>query len=780
MKNSIIKFAFRNSIRNQRSLIINMIGLSLGFAVLIAIAFYIHEELNYNQFHKKIDNIYCIFTKDHTVKEGLGWMESVPAMAEALRTEYPEVNDAALYYGGTIRMLFNYKDSKFYEQVQLTDPNLFNIFSFPILKGKIPQNTNETKIIALSKEYADKYFGDQDPIGKTIKINNEDLFTVVAVFEDIPKNSSIRFNIWMPMKRIEELYGEDHLKTWYNLSFRCFALLNDNVDLDKLNSNLLNRIQQSNPDSKSRSSLYPFKDLYLKAWNHKKGIRMMSTIAIVILTLVCLNFINLQTAGAFVKIKNFGIKKINGARNSIITKQLILEAFFQCLIAIIIAIGLVKISSSYLFNLLGKSSSSGSMIFAGSLILVVLAAIIMSLLSGIIPGLTIKNVTPNNAMQNNIREQVSVKKLRIIFTSLQFSLAIILIICLIATNKQLAFLRNKDLGFNRDQIVYVHLEGELIEKREILREELSKNPSIISATCASRSPVGIYWNGGGWEWEGKDTDFDPMITYIETDQYFKETFEIQMLEGKYFESEVPNVVINETFAKMISPNESAMDKLLIYPEDELEITVGGIIKDIHFKPLNREIGPLMIIPQQGYDEMKYIFIKLTPENIDKTLAYVEKTVTALNPGFPYEHFFLDSDFERLYRGEKRLRDQMMFFSIMAIFISCMGLWGILLFMVRQRTKEIGIRKVNGAKVIEVLATLNKDFVTWVSISFIIATPVAWYIMHRWLQNFAYKTTLSWWIFALAGISALFIALLTVSWQSWKAASRNPVEALRYE
>jgi len=777
---SEIKFVLRDSMKVKRSLAINLIGLSVGFAVLIAITFFIREELNYNQFHKNINNIYSVFTKDNTVKDGLGWNESVPAMAEALRTEYPEVQDAALYYGGTVRMLFNYEGVKFYEQVQLTDPNLFNIFSFPILKGKIPQNKNETKIIALSREFASKYFGEQNPIGESIKINNEDLFTVVAVFDDIPKNSTLQFNIWMPIKQLENFYGDEHLDTWYNLSFRCYALLNNNIDLAKLNNSLLNRIQRSNPGSEERSYLYPFKDLYLKAWNHKKGIRMMSLIAMVILILVCLNFINLQTAEAFAKIKHFGIKKINGARNSDVTKQLILESLFYCFVSIIIAIGITQLSSSYLFNLLGKSSSDNSMITVSAIIIVVVAAIFMSLLSGIIPGLTIKNVTPTNAIRNNIKEQLSVKKLRVIFTSLQFSMAIILIICLIVTNKQLSYLRNKNLGFNRDQVVYVHLEGELLEKQEILREELSRNPSIISASCASRSPIGIYWNGGGWEWENKPDDLNPAITFIETDEYFQQTFEIEMLEGDYFKSDVLKVVINETFAQMISPNESALNKLLSYPEEDINVTVGGIIKDIHFKPLNREITPLMIIPQLGYDEMKYVFIKLSPLDIDKTLAYIDKTVTKLNPDFPYEHFFLDSDFKRLYQGEQRLRDQMMFFSIMAILISCMGLWGILLFMVKQRIKEIGIRKVNGAKVSEILTMLNKDFIKWVAIAFVVACPIAYYAMNKWLENFAYKTSLSWWIFVLAGLLALGIALLTVSWQSWRAATRNPVEALRYE
>ncbi len=776
----MIQSIFNICSRNSRSFAINAIGLSIGFSVLIAIVFFIREELGYNQFHENIDNIFAVFTRDNNAEDGLGWNSSVPAMAEALRTEYPEVKDAALYYSSTLRMLFSYNENKFYEQVQLADPNIFHIFSFRILDGKISGNTHETKIIALSKKFAKKYFGEQNPVGETIQVSKQDVFTVVAVFDDIPSNSSFQFDIWMPIQLLEDIYAKDHLNTWDNLSFENYVLLHDNVDIKKLNSNLLNRIQQSNPESKERSYLYPFKDLYLKAWGHNKKINMMILIALVILIIVSLNFINLQMADALVRIRNFGVKKINGASNYNIIKQLTLEALFYCIIAIIIAGIITQLSSPYLLKLLGKSSVNTPIISINALLMVSFVAIIMSLFSGIIPGIVISKVSPVNAIKNKVREHFSTKKLWMFFTPLQFSIAIGLIICLFTINRQLTYLRNKNLGFNKDQIVYIHLEGDLIDKRELLIERLSKEPSIYSATSTSRSPIGIYWNGRGWEWEGKPKDYDPSITYIETDKNFLETFQMELLEGNFSDSDVPKVVINETFANMISKDESLLGQLLVYPDDNISVNIGGVIKDIHFKPLHQKITPLMIIPQLGYDKMKYIFIKISPLDMDKTLAFIEETVTELNPDFPCEYFFLDNDFAHLYETEKRLRDQMGFFSIMAILIACMGLWGILIFMVKQRTKEIGIRKVNGAKIWEVMALLNRDFVIWVAIAFFIATPIAYYTMNRWLQNFAYRTELSWWIFALAGFMALGIALMTVSFQSWRAARRNPVEALRYE
>lgn len=780
MKSFIIKPIIRNCLKNRRSIVINIAGLSIGFAALLAIAFFIRKELNYNQFYDKIDNIYCVFTKDHTSKNKLGSNESVPALAKALRNEYPEVNDAALYYNSNLRMLVNYKDKKFFEQVQLADPDLFNIFSFPIIRGKIPKDRDEVNIVALSRKLAGKYFGDKDPIGKTLKIDDKYFCTVVAVFENIPKNSSIRFDFWMPIKVLESAYDKNVLKTWYNQSFSTYVLLNHHVSVKELNKKLYDRIQQSLPSSTARAQLYPFKDLYLKAWHHNRGINMMLMIAFVILTMVCINFINLHTAETFVNIRDFGVKKVNGAGNFAVIVQLVGEALIYCLISLVIAIGIVHSGQDYLFSLLGESAKDASILSWPTFGIVAFVAFLIAILSGLIPGLIIRSVSLSNSINNRVKEHTGTKKLSVVFTSLQFGMAIVLLICLLTTNKQLNYLHNKNLGFNKKQIAYIHIEGKLKEKKELLRDEIAKDPNVINATLASRSPIGIYWNGDGWDWEGKPKDFNPQITYIETDANFQKTFGMKMAEGNFFDSKKPGVVVNETFAHLISPNGDALNKLLVRKDLNVRVQVTGIIKDFNFKPLTHEIEPLMIIPPLGFDEMRYLFIKLSPQNMDKTLSSIKHIVTDLNPDFPFEYFFLDQDFDRQYKGEKRLRDQMMFFSIMALLISCMGLWGILMFMVKNRTKEIGIRKVNGAKVSEIMTMLNKDFIKWVVIAFVIACPIAWYAMHKWLENYAYKTTLSWWVFALAGMLALGIAILTVSFQSWKAATRNPVEALRYE
>jgi len=781
MRNFLILTILRNRIiKPKQSTVINLIGLSLGFAVLFYIIFFIREELSYNQFNDKIDNTFFIFTNDNSSTNDLGSSETVPALPEALRNEYPEVKDAALLYNTKISMLMSYKDKKNYEKIQLTEPNLFNILSFPILKGSIPSNSKETKIIALSRKMATKYFGLQNPLGEVIKINNKEPFTVVAVFEDIPHNSTTKFDFWMPVKILEEFERDEYLNTWYNLSFSGYVLLNDNVSLADVNKKLSGRIQQSNPQYNAKAQLYPFKNLYLDAYKHKRGVNMMILIGCVILTLVCINFINLQIAETFKRIKEFGIKKVNGARNFLIYKELVGEAILYVSMAIGIALLITHLGFHYMTNLIGKSSSTDSVISLYSLFIVTIVALIIAVLSGLIPGLTIIAVSPQNSLKGKISENISVKKLRYIFISLQFSMAIVLIICLFITTKQVNYLSNKNLGFSKEQLVYIDLNGNLKEKYDILKKELDRNPSIISSSLASRSPIGIYWNGGGWNWKDKPADFDPQITFIETDNDFQKTFGIKMKEGSYFKDETLGVVINKTFAQMVSPKGSALHQILSDGED-IQVPIIGVIDDFHFKPLNEAIGALMLIPKLGFDEMRYLFVRLSPKNMSNTLQFIGETVKKINPDFPYEQHFLDEDFAGLYNSEKRLRDQMMFFSIMAILISGIGLWGILLFMVKQRTKEIGIRKVaGGASISEIMAMFNIDFIKWVIVSFIIACPTAWYFMSIWLNNFAYKTEMSWWVFALAGTIAMLIASITVSWQSWRAATRNPVEALRYE
>ncbi|GET34145.1 ABC transporter permease [Prolixibacter bellariivorans] len=781
MNLQFLKSAVRWNLKNKTGTYINIVGLSVGLAVILLLLNIVGYEKSFDKFNHRLDDIYCIVTKDqHSGSSPIGWNESVPALPRAMMNEFPEVEQASLVQNGKRTMQFKIGNQIFKEKVQFASPNLFKIFSFPLLSGNIPAESTEKNILALSKSSATKFFGNTNPLGKLITINNKYEFRIVAVFDDIPKNSSLRFDCWAPIGFLPELNQfPNYLNTWYNLSFQSYVLLAKGASPENVNKRLKGRIIQSNPDSQAESQLYPYSNLHTVLYGRNKRIKMVSAIAVIIFILISINFINLKTVDTFQRIKEFGIRKINGAGKGYIFKQLMLEASLVIIVSAALSLFIIYFSIPTLKNLTGISGTLTGIFTPASIVMFLVSGGLIALISALIPSLTLRSNSPVNSLKAKVNETISVSRLRTILSGVQFGLAIGLIICTLFTIKQLSYLRNFDLGFNKEQIVRVDLQGPLQSNYKVLQDELRKNPNILSSTAASRNLTGIYWNGDGFKWEGKPANVDPLITFIETDDNFCKTFDIKMLDGDYFKTRKPGaVVINKTLADIISPDGNALNKKII--RDTLELEVTGITNNFNFKPLNRSIGPLMFIKEAGLDNMRYLFVKIAPTHVSGTLGNIEKTVKKLNPDFLFSYHFLDDEFAKLYNGEERLQKQLSLFSFIAIIISVMGLWGILLFVIQQRTKEIGIRKVNGANVSEVMTLLNKDFIKWVSIAFVIATPIAWFAMHKWLENFAYKTSLSWWIFALAGILALGIALLTVSWQSWKAATRNPVEALRYE
>ena len=781
MNLQFLKSAFRWNLKNKTGTYINIVGLSVGLAVILLLLNIVGYEKSFDKFNHRLDDIYCIVTKDqHSGSNSIGWNESVPALPQAMMNEFPEVEQASLVQNGEQTMQLKIGNQIYKEKVQFASPNLFEIFSFPLLSGSISPESTEKHILALSKSSAKKFFGNTNPLGKLITINNKYEFRIVAVFDDIPKNSSLRFDCWAPTGFLPELNQfPNYLNTWYNLSFQSYVLLTKGASPENVNKKLKGRIIQSNPDSQAESQLYPYSNLHTGLYGQNKRIKMVSAIAVIIFILISINFINLKTVDTFQRIKEFGIRKINGAGKGYIFKQLMLEAGLIILISTTLSLFIIYFSFPTLKNLTGISGTLTGIFTPASIVMLLVSGSLIAFISALIPSLTLRSNSPVNSLKAKVNETTSVSRLRTILSGVQFGLAIGLIICTLFTIKQLNYLRNFDLGFNKEQIVRVDLQGPLQSNYKVLQDELRKNPNILSSTAASRDLTGIYWNGDGFNWEGKPANVDPLITFIETDENFCKTFDIKMLDGDYFKTGKPGaVVINKTLADIISPDGNALNKKIT--RDTLELEVTGITNNFNFKPLNRAIGPLMFIKEAGLDNMRYLFVKIAPTHVSGTLNYLERTVKKLNPDFLFSYHFLDDEFARLYNGEERLEKQLSLFSFIAIIISMMGLWGILLFVIQQRTKEIGIRKVNGAQVSEVMVLLNKDFVKWVAIAFVIATPIAWFAMNKWLENFAYKTNLSWWIFALAGILALGIALLTVSWQSWKAATRNPVEALRYE
>jgi putative ABC transport system permease protein len=504
---------------------------------------------------------------------------------------------------------------------------------------------------------------------------------------------------------------------------------------------------------------------------------ILGIIAIFILLIACINFMNLSTAQSVRRAREIGVRKVAGANKRKIIVQFLGESLLIVFVALAIAVILVELLLPGYNTLIGKQldvnyHSAG---FYIGLIIILLGC---SLLAGSHPAFYLSTIKTLDIIKGVINKNHGNAQFRRALVIFQFTLSILLIICTFIIGNQLRYMQNKKLGFNKDNIGYFMFPirpGD--PKLEALKKELCNNPDIVSVT-KGYSPINLEGTSGGFNWAGKKAGDDVLFHHLNTDEDYAKTFQLELKEGRFFSPEFSTdntaVVINEKAAEVMGLK-NPVGEALSAPWGA-KLTIIGVLKDFHIQSLRHKIEPLMM--QKG--ESNNLYVKMKPDHTLATVEFINTTFKSFDPGLPIDFHFLNVDFDNLYQTEQRMSKIFSYFSLLAIIISCLGLIGLSLFMTELRTKEVGIRKVNGAKSLEIFSLLSREYIVWVFISMLIAIPIAYYVMHRWLENFAYKTDLGWWIFALSGLLALGIALLTVSWQSWKAATRNPVEALRYE
>jgi len=504
-------------------------------------------------------------------------------------------------------------------------------------------------------------------------------------------------------------------------------------------------------------------------------VRILSLIAIFILIIACINFMNLSTAQSARRSREIGIRKVAGAKKRNIVIQFLGESVLIVFVAVVIALILVELLLPDFNILIGKHLNVNYQ-NAGLYIGLITIVLFCGLLAGSYPALYLSSLKPVNIINGIIDKNPGNAGFRRVLVIFQFSLSVLLIICTIVVGNQLKYMQNKKLGLNIDNVGYFPFSMGM--QRETLKKDLGNNPDIVSITIAGQNPFSIRDAEGGFDWAGKKEGDNVLFHLLGVDVEYAKTFQLKLKEGRFFSSEFSTdataVVINEKAVEIMGFKNPIGE--ILTTSQGLKLKIIGVVKDFHFQSLHTKIEPLLMHLDNGF----FCFVRIKSDNITSTVESIKKTFKSYNLAYPLDFKFLDEDYNKLYQTEERMGKIFGYFSFLAIIISCLGLIGLSLFMTEQRTKEIGIRKVNGAHISEVMFMLNKDFVKWVAIAFVIATPFAWYVMHRWLENFAYKTELNWWIFAIAGLLALGMALLTVSWQSWKAATRNPVEALRYE
>ena len=785
-----IKISLRNIFKNKLNTSLNVMSLALGITISLLIASYAINELSTDTFHSKEERIYKVSYGNSSLTPG--------PLNGFLKNQFPEIVQTAHIETRQLNMfspVIQFKNNSFeIDRYYSADPGFFEIFDFEVIQGDIQPALESPFSMVLTESEAARIFNKTNPVGETVtwKSRRDFNFTVRAIVKDLPSNSSIQFNGLVSDASVDGMDGR-HSKDWGYTVYESYLLLKPNVDEKKLGEKLQNNLvthyannlstrASANDAELNPLTLHRLKNVYfdknLSNDTTNRGNLMLVNILLVIggviMLLSVINYVNLTTAHASNRNKEIGVQKLIGSSRRNLIFQYLSETTIISFLAVVagamFALALVKRFGVFM-------NISNGLTFRPQLFFILIPLILLvGFVAGIYPALLlsskkaieiIKTKTGNNRGGGILRRSL------IIF---QFSVTIVLITATLLIFKQVNYIKNKDLGIPDEQIVYAKLPFHILAgKKETLRERLQSIPEIENIAFSSNM-FGEIQGLNSQEIDGKILNF--ATTWVDAE--FIELYNLQLVNGRFFSKDLKT---DENTTALL--NEAAVREFGVEDPFKLNIRIPGgkakvvgIVKDFNYKSLHNSIEPLAIIylPRQG----QYVNLKIAGNNLPETLAQISSGWDELAPGFPFSYHFLDQSFEKLYKKDEQMAKAVSLFSLVAIAIAVLGILGLSVFLTETRTKEIGIRKVNGARISEILTMLNKDFIKWVAIAFVIATPVAYYVMNKWLENFAYKTSLSWWIFVLAGLLALGIALLTVSWQSWKAATRNPVEALRYE
>jgi len=785
MFKNYLTIALRNIKRHKGYSFINIAGLAAGMTCSILILAWVRDERGTNRFHEKTDSLYIVRTTQHYGSDTRTGDGSVPALGPALKAEFPEVRNAARINNGQRQFLVEHGGKQFRELLQPADPQIFELFTFPLVKGTLRDVLSGPDVVVLSESAAGRIFGSEDPVGKVLTADKKYDLRVAAVMKDIPGNSTIRFDIWVPLELTRKFYSSpNYLDTWYNMGFRTYMELAPETDIASFNKKIFNRIRQSHAQTILEPSVYPFKDLYLKVWGREKDIRAFSVIGFLILVIACINFMNLTTARAARRSREVSLRKVVGAERAQIMRQFFGEALVFTAVSLVLAVGLAGLVLPAFRHLTAKSLVLGDFLRPALLAGIGGVGLLVGLLAGIYPAVVLSSFRPAAVLKGTKGSASRGSLFRKSLVVVQFALTSILIIGTAVIFSQVRFMKGKSLGFDREHLLYLPVEGAIAANIDGFKQELLRVPGVRSASATTHSPTGIYFNGQGFKWEGRDPNVDPLVTFFGVDPDFLETFQMALARGETFRpgaaAKAFDVIINERFAGIINSPDILGMNLTVYG---LNMRVIGVIKDFHFKPVDTAIEPIMIFCDPTYRAFLaygYMFVRLQPGDVRATLAGIERTFRGRNPGFPFEYHFLDDDYDRLYREVEREMGIVRTFAGLAILISCLGLFGLAAYTAEQRTREIGIRKIMGATVPSVVALLSGEYAKWVLVANAVGGPVAYFLMRSWLRDYAYRTSIGWEIFALSAAATLAIAQLTVSWQAVRAAQAKPVDTLRYE
>lgn len=785
MIKNFIKIAWRNIKKHKGYSSINITGLAMGMACCILISIWVLDELSYDRFHEQSQSLYRV--EENQDYSGRNYHVNVTPypLAPALKEEIPDIQDATRYVYAGGRLL-RYEEKAFFESnIRAVDPSFLSMFAFPLLQGDKETALNSPHSLLLTEEMAEKYFGQNVPIGQIISINNSFEFTVTGVLKNIPHNSILQFDFLIPYEFLNST-GETNASFGSN-SIQTFAKLQENTTEEQVNEKIFGFIKTKVPQTGTTLELMPFTRIHLHAyfgWTREAGairyVYIFSIIALFVLLIACINFMNLSTARSAGRAKEVGLRKVVGALKRNLIRQFYGESIVYALIALFFAVVIVTALLSA-FSRLASRELSWGVAGTGVLLLGLLAITLFTgIVAGSYPALFLSTFQPVKVLRGSQKSGAASKTFRRILVVVQFSLSIMLIIGTSIIYKQLNYMKHRDLGWDKEQLLFIVLRGDIGASYETLKTELKKDSSILGVTASSHLPTNIGSNAGGADWDGKDPELSVLIGISTVDFDYIETLKIDMAEGRSFAKEFPadtktSFIVNEEVAKLMG-KESVVGERFRF--QDIDGTIVGVMKNFHFQSVRSTIEPLAIVIDPDYYQV--MLIRIAPGDVSASMKSIEATWDRIVPNYPFEFSFMDERVDLMYRTEERIGTLLNYFAGLAVFIACLGLFGLASFTAEQRTKEIGIRKVLGASAPKIMLLLCKESFFLVILANIMAIPAAYFLMRDWLQSYAYRTTLNASLFLSAMILALIIAMISVSFQAIRAALADPADSLRYE
>ena len=788
MFKNYLKIAFRNIIRHKAYSTINILGLAIGMACSILILLWVQNELSYDRFHVNADEVYRITCNAGEFKAAVnpagmpaGLKAQIPAVKNFVRLSEPSTN------------LFEVGNRKFEEKrVFYADSTFLQVFSFPLVKGNAKTALQRIDGVLITEDMAKKYFGQEEAMGKTLRKDNGNNVTVTGILANVPSNSHLQFDFILPMASIAQTNYDLKNNVWDNFNFYTYIQLDKSFvpsasSLAGLNSQMNQIYKKRVSTIKVDFHLQPLASIHLHSnlqvdltgHGNIQYVNIFFIVAIFILVVACINFMNLATARSARRAKEVGLRKVVGAGRGQLIRQFLGESLLITFFALLISLGLV-LSFLPVFNNISEKDLSVNF-SDGKLLLSLLGmAVVTGLISGSYPALFLSGFLPVKVLKGDMKSMGGNLLFRNGLVVTQFIVSIVLLVGTVVVYKQLKFIREKNLGFDKENLLYMNMTGDMWNKQQALKSELQRNTLTGAFTIISDLPTNLTSGTVNIHWEGKDPKSQVVFPSMYVSEDFINVFQMKILNGrsfsKSFKGDSSNYIVNEKALQVMGMNVSnAVGKPLSFQDSKG--TIIGVVKDFNFKPIQQPIEPLVLCLNRYGGT---VVVRTHPGSTEATIKALEKISRQLNPAYPFSYNFLDKDLANLYRGEQRLGMLFNIFAVLAIFISCMGLYGLSAFMAEQRTKEIGVRKVLGASVFNIVFLLSTNFTRLILISMAIAIPLSWFAINNWLEGFAYRIHVSWIIFLVASLTALLIAWATVSYESIKAAISNPVKSLRRE